>query len=54
MVAEAHAAAIRNRRRPVHVRAKIAAGTARDAVVREILEHEAIPPSEFPSADLQQ
>ena len=26
MVAEAHAAAIRNRRRPVHVRAKIAAG----------------------------
>ena len=37
-----------------HARAKIAAGIARDAVVREILEHEAIPPSEFPSADLQQ
>lgn len=37
-----------------HARQRIAAGVARDAVAREILEREAIPPSEFPSADLQQ
>ena len=37
-----------------HARARIAAGVARDAVAREILEREAIPASEFPSADLQQ
>lgn len=37
-----------------HAKQKLDAGTAKDAVVRAILDSEAIPPSEFPSADLQQ
>ncbi|MDC0670979.1 DsbA family protein [Nannocystis radixulma] len=37
-----------------HAQERITAGAPRDAVVRAILDTEAIPPTEFPSADLQQ
>ncbi|WAS92252.1 DsbA family protein [Nannocystis punicea] len=37
-----------------HAQERIAAGAARGAVVRKILDEEAIPPNEFPSADLHQ
>ncbi|MFY0535101.1 DsbA family protein [Nannocystis pusilla] len=37
-----------------HAQERIAAGATRETVVRTILDGEAIPPNEFPSADLPQ